>query len=112
MFTKSIRWRLLFWLMLMLACILAGFGVTAYQLNRLNRLNQLDEELKRRVATLSADFRGRAGRGLSDRGPFEKNRRESPVGREFPRDGDRPPFDKDHEGPPPFDRPGLGPGDD
>jgi len=38
-FTKSIRWRLLFWLGFLLACILSGFGVTAYQLHRITRIS-------------------------------------------------------------------------
>src|SRR5947209_19432110 len=62
-FTKSIRWRLLFWLTFLVGCVLIGFGVTAYQLHRTNRLNQIDDELESRLAALSADFRGRAGGG-------------------------------------------------
>ena len=59
MFPKSIRWRLQLWLAFLLACILSGFGLTAYQLHRTNRLTQIDEDLTRRVATLSADARAR-----------------------------------------------------
>src|SRR6266446_6027392 len=73
-FTKSISSRLLFWLTFLVGCVLIGFGVTAYQLHRTNRLNQIHDELESRLAALSADFRGRAGggppRGLrSDRPP-------------------------------------------
>src|SRR5947209_7042887 len=58
MFTKSIRWRLQLWLAFLLVCVLSGFGVTVYQLQRINQLNQLDEELERRVAALSSAVRG------------------------------------------------------
>jgi heavy metal sensor kinase len=57
MFTRSIRWRFLAWLAFLLVCLLSGFGVSSYQLQRLTRLNQIDEELERRVAALGADVR-------------------------------------------------------
>jgi heavy metal sensor kinase len=64
-FTETMRGRLLLWLALLLICILAGFGVTAFQLHRINMLNQLDEELSRRVAAITAEvrFRGPGGPG-------------------------------------------------
>jgi heavy metal sensor kinase len=72
MFTKSIRWRLLSWLAFLLACILTGFGVTAYQLHRINQLRQIDETLERRVVALSGDVRGRGAFGPPpSRPPFE-----------------------------------------
>ena len=58
MFTHSIRWRLQAWLAFLLVCVLSGFGVTVYQLHRLNQFNQLDEELGRRVAALNTAVRG------------------------------------------------------
>ncbi len=58
MFTRSIRWRLQLWQAFLLVCVLTGFGVTAYQLQRRNQLDQLDDELERRVAALTADVRG------------------------------------------------------
>jgi two-component system OmpR family sensor kinase len=63
MFAKSIRWRLLSWLAFLLTCILIGFGVTAYQLHRINQLKQIDETLERRVVALSGDVRGRGAFG-------------------------------------------------
>jgi len=54
MFTKSIRWRLQLWLAFLLVCVLTGFGVAVFQLHRLNQFNQIDEELEKRVAGLSA----------------------------------------------------------
>jgi two-component system OmpR family sensor kinase len=57
MFLRSIRWRMQLWLAFLLVCILSGFGVTAYQLHRNNIFSQIDEDLARRVAALSADVR-------------------------------------------------------
>lgn len=57
MFSRSIRWRFLAWLAFLLVCLLSGFGISSYQLQRLNRLNQIDEELERRVAALGTDVR-------------------------------------------------------
>src|ERR1051326_3990680 len=71
MFTKSIRWRFLLWLAFLLACILTGFGVTAYHLYRTNQLSQIDETLKRRVAAVSADVRGRGRFGPPKGRPFD-----------------------------------------
>jgi len=58
MFTHSIRWRLQLWLAFLLLCVLSGFGVAVYQLQRANQFSQLDEELQRRIAALSSSVRG------------------------------------------------------
>jgi two-component system, OmpR family, sensor kinase len=69
MFIKSIRWRLQSWLAFLLVCVLSGFGVTAYQLQRVNVLRQIDEQLELRIAALSEAVRG--GPPLEPhRGPF------------------------------------------
>lgn len=57
MMPKSIRWRLQLWQGFLLVCLLSGFGFTAFQFYRANRLSQIDEELGRRVAALTADVR-------------------------------------------------------
>jgi heavy metal sensor kinase len=78
MFTQSIRWRLQLWLAFLLVCVLTGFGVTVYQLQRLHQLNQIDEELGNRVAALSGAFRQPPpfARGLGrpplERGPGDR----------------------------------------
>ena len=54
---KSIRWRFVLWLAFLLTLVLAGFGVTAFQLHSNNQFAQLDEELKNRVAVLSGVLR-------------------------------------------------------
>lgn len=86
MFTKSIRGRLLLWLAFLLVCILSGFGVTAYQLHRINLFRQVDEALERRVAAVSSDVRGRGPLGHAHAGP----RREPEPGHQSP---DQPPPD-------------------
>src|ERR1035441_8005184 len=104
MFTKSIRWRLQLWLAFLLVCVLTGFGVTVYQLQRLHQLNQIDEELGTRVSALSKAFRPpppfQRGAG---RPPFERE----PGGRE-PDQGQMPPPRPDGPGfEPPDGRPNM-----
>ena len=109
MFTKSIRWRMQLWLAFLLVFLLFGFGVTAYQLHRDNQFRQIDEELARRVAALSADvrrpppflqnrvpgaFRPDGGPG-ADRGGFGP-----PPGERSPGQALEPPFQKPPEGEP------------
>jgi heavy metal sensor kinase len=57
MLVKSIRWRLQLWLGFLLLFILAGFGITAYQLHRNNQIDQIDEDLERHLVALAADTR-------------------------------------------------------
>jgi two-component system OmpR family sensor kinase len=77
-FSKSIKWRLQIWHGLILVAVLAGFGVTAYQLERGRQIGRTDSELHRRFDVLA------------------KSLRRPPPGRE------PPPF----EGPPPGRLPG------
>jgi signal transduction histidine kinase len=90
MYAKSIRWRLQLWVAFLLVCVLSGFGVTVYQLQRLHQLNQIDEELGRRVAALSG-----AVRGSSLPPPFERG----PGGPSFGPRADGPPPDPGPGGP-------------
>lgn len=104
MFTHSIRWRLQLWLAFLLLCVLSGFGVAVYQLQRANQFNQLDEELQRRIAALSSALRGGPpgpGSGQGGPRPFEGRR---PL--DFDEDGPRRRIERfDH-----FDSRGPGPG--
>jgi heavy metal sensor kinase len=50
---KSIKWRLQIWYGLILVAVLAGFGFTAYQLERGKMYRQIDNELIRRVGALA-----------------------------------------------------------
>ena len=88
-FTKSIRWRLLLWLGFLVACLVAGFGITAFELHRRNQYEQIDLELERRIAALSSDLRPPRppppGEGPPGR-PFE----DGPPPRRDPGDTERP----------------------
>lgn len=94
---RSIRWRLQLWLGFWLVCVLSGFGVTAYQLHRLNVLNQIDRELERRVAALGVAMRPPP--------PFGDHKGRPPFERGIPgleETGPHGPFDL-RRVPPPFD---------
>jgi heavy metal sensor kinase len=99
MFTQSIRWRLQLWLAFLLVCVLTGFGVTVYQLQRLHQLNQIDEELGTRVSVLSKAFRPPP--------PFQRGAGRPPLERA---PGDLEP-DPERRPPPRLDGPGFEPPD-
>jgi two-component system, OmpR family, sensor kinase len=86
-FPRSIRWRLLLWLGFLLAALLTGFGVTAYQLQRMRLLGEVDARLEERLGLLSAELRG-AGPGQR-RPPREFPDEPAPPGGPGP--GRRPP---------------------
>lgn len=46
---RSLRWRLQFWYGVVLVAVLAGFGVTAYEYQRIELQRRTDEELERRA---------------------------------------------------------------
>ncbi len=100
MFFKSIRWRLQIWYGLILMGVLAGFGLTAYELQRGRQFRRVDEELQRRVGELGNALRLAAS---PDRG----------AGLLAPRDGHPVPQSGDEsaslELPPPGPRPPPGP---
>src|SRR5712671_2426390 len=97
MFTHSLRWRLQMWLAFLLVAVLSGFGMSVYQLQRVNQFKQIDEELERRVVVLITAVRrgpppefGRGPRSQGGPGQFD--------------------FEQDPRGPPPMDgRPGMPP---
>jgi two-component system, OmpR family, sensor kinase len=98
MIFKSIRWRLQIWYGLLLLAVLAGFGLTAYELQRSKQFHRTDDELRRRVTELGNALRANGpprDRGLPPRGPRR----------------DRPPPDGETDGPPPFGPRGDGPPD-
>jgi len=82
-FFNSIRWRLQIWYGLILIAVLAGFGFTAFQLERGRVYRQVDDELQRRVGALASAFR-QPPRGAGPEGP--------PGERPF--DGPPPPEDQ------------------
>ena len=91
MILKSIRWRLQIWYGLILLAVLAGFGASAYQLERGRVFKRVDDELQRRVGALASVFR--------------QPRNHAPGGPHF----DGPPDDRLEPGNPP---PEHGPNDD
>ncbi|HEX5606304.1 MAG TPA: hypothetical protein VFY96_07310, partial [Candidatus Binatia bacterium] len=60
------------WLAFLLVCLLSGFGLTVYQLERISQLSQLDGELERRVAVISGAIRGGAPKTGVSPGSFER----------------------------------------
>jgi two-component system, OmpR family, sensor kinase len=96
MIFKSIRWRLQLWYGLLLLAVLAGFGLTAYELERGKQFRRTDDELRRHVVEL--------GNALRANGPPRERGRSPPGGP--PRD--RPEPEDRIDGPPPF-REGDGP---
>ena len=70
---KSIKWRLQLWYGLILVIVLAGFGFTAYQLERNRQFRRIDDELHRRVGILADALRRPPPRGQdADWRPFER----------------------------------------
>lgn len=94
MIFKSIRWRLQIWYGVILMAVLAGFGLTSFQLERGRQFRRIDEELQRRVGALANVIRQPPGR---ERGPGER-----PPGRPPPRENQPPPGHPFGEGPPEF----------
>ena len=53
MIPGSIKWRLQIWYGLILVAVLAGFGVSAYQLERNRVFRRVDGEIHRRTGALA-----------------------------------------------------------
>jgi heavy metal sensor kinase len=70
---KSIKWRLQLWYGLILVVVLAGFGGTAYQLERSRQFRRIDDEIHRRVGVLANALHRPPPRG-PDQGdqPFDR----------------------------------------
>jgi HAMP domain-containing protein len=102
MFPKSIRWRLQIWYGLILLSVLAGLGLTAYELQRGRQFRRVDEELRRRAAEL--------GNALRMSAPPNRPADFRPPPDRLP--GDRPTDDNlPPRGRPPERRPEAGPGE-
>src|SRR5512133_2802691 len=102
MYPRSIRWRVQLWQAFLLVCVLGGFGITAYQLQRTTVLGQVDENLAKRVAALNAEVRGPPPFGGRPGYPHP----EPPLGAqtnwsEFGPPPRPPGFDPEGAGPPP-----------
>jgi two-component system OmpR family sensor kinase len=80
---KSIKWRLQLWYGLILVAVLAGFGFTAYQLERGRLFGRIDDELHRRVGILVNALHRPPPRGPEgNKQPFDR-----PPPGQFPDDG-------------------------
>jgi two-component system, OmpR family, sensor kinase len=83
MIFKSIKWRLQLWYGLILVVVLAGFGFTAYQLERGRLLGRIDDELHRRMEVLKSAMHRPPPRGPGrDEPPFGR-----PPPGQFPDEG-------------------------
>jgi heavy metal sensor kinase len=80
MIFNSIRWRLQAWHGVILAVVLAGFGVTAYQVARDNQLRSIDQDLGQQ---LDSFFRPRPPEGTPGGPPMDRPPR-GERGRPFP----------------------------
>ncbi|MCW1921384.1 HAMP domain-containing histidine kinase [Luteolibacter arcticus] len=105
-FRKSIRWRIQAWHGLLLLAMTAGFGVTAYRLERTNAYRRMDDDLKGHLGTLAAAL-DRGG----PRGGERDEERGGPRGGEGGGErGERPPPrpPRPGQGPPPkFQTPAI-----
>lgn len=79
---KSIKWRLQLWYGLLLLCVLAGLGLSAYQLDRGRQFQRVDQEIHRRIGALTQQMR-RPPRGPQGRPQLD----EPPSPQGFPGDG-------------------------
>ena len=81
MIFKSIRWRLQVWYGLILVGVLAGFGFTAYQLQRGKQFRRIDDEIQRRVGELANAMRlpPRREPGRPPNGPGEAVSERAPI---------------------------------
>lgn len=57
---RSLRWRLQLWYGALLVAVLAGFGLTAYEYQRLQLLRSTDQELERRAGAWARALRNPA----------------------------------------------------
>jgi heavy metal sensor kinase len=92
---NSIKWRLQIWYGLILVIVLAGFGLTAYQLERGRMFGRIDNELNRRVGILASTLRRPPPRGPDGNGqsgqPFDRPPRDQFSEVEPPGQNARPP---------------------
>src|SRR6266852_6427734 len=97
MFINSIRWRLQIWYGLILVAVLAGFGATAYQLERGRVLRRIDDELHRRAGVLVSSLPPPPGDGMRPD--------DAPPGQEPPQPLRESPPNPPEPGPRPIDEP-------
>ena len=92
MIPKSIKWRLQIWYGLILVVVLAGFGFTAYQLERGRMLGRIDDELHLRLNVLAQSLHRPPGRPEQGRPPFDGPPPEQFPDNALPGQNPRPPL--------------------
>jgi len=100
---KSIKWRLQIWYGIILLVVLAGFGFTAYQMERGRLFGQIDQELHRRISVLGNALHRPPPRGENGNRPPPG---QPPRGQEFnaPPLDDQPPERFSEDRPPAWQR--------
>ena len=93
---NSIKWRLQLWYGLILVVVLAGFGGTAYQLERSRQFRRVDDGIHQRVGALAQALHGPPSRRPQ---PGQRGRPGQPPPPDEQMDPNGPPDD----GPPPRD---------
>jgi len=93
-FFHSIRWRLQLWHGLLLVTVLAGFGFTAWRLQRATQFQRVDQELDRQIQVI---FRAIGGPGGKPPGHPPHDGFRPPGAPDGPRE---PGPDRKEEGPP------------
>jgi signal transduction histidine kinase len=88
---KSIKCRLQIWYGLILVVVLAGFGVTAYQLEHGRQMRRIDEELQRRFGVLADGLRAPPRGPGVDQPPFDRPPPD-PMPEDLPGQNQRPPM--------------------
>jgi len=89
---KSIKWRLQLWYGLILVVVLAGFGFTAYQLEKGRQMRRVDDALHRRFNALAGALRRPPPRQGQPGWSFDRPQRdEPPPDDRLPGENPRPP---------------------
>jgi two-component system, OmpR family, sensor kinase len=68
MILNSIKWRLQLWYGLILVVVLAGFGITAFELERGRLMRRIDEQLQQRAGVIANALRPSPGQGRNREG--------------------------------------------
>ena len=98
MIPKSIKWRLQIWYGLILVVVLAGFGGTAYQLERNRQFRRVDDDLHRRIGELAQLLHG------PPRRPQQGRPEQGGLPEDGPPEGGPPPQQFSEDGPPDHER--------
>lgn len=94
LFPRSIRWRLLVWLAVLLTIVLAGFCMAVSQVHRMSEIQRIDLGLEDRLAQMGVAMREASGPGPKPGGnPRDEEWNHDPLGRGRgypPRDRENP----------------------